>query len=797
MAPSADGLTMVGRRVQVLMDAISDLRSFRVEHVVPLPNLVLVGDQSAGKSSLMGALAEIHLPRSAGCCTRCPAHIKTNPAETWSCKVSLEIGHTYKPRTSRPLDPRDVTKNDPFPPWVHQDELVIKPFKTITRKIELEEVLRWAQVAILNPTKNHENYIPGSETFTADERTETKFSPNAVKIEISGPGLVSLTFYDLPGVFQNAGQKEDQYLVKVIENLAGKYISAKKALVICALPMSADAATSRTAKIISDLGAEARTIGVLTKADQLQEGQGLEDFSNMLNGLEHKIGHGYYVTKLPGGAASRSFDDDYHIKARLAEERFFAQNSPFNDEWAEFRSRFGTTNLAHALSQKFAAAIVDAMPEVEYQIQIRAREIDLQLSQLPELPTANVLHIVLQSLGKFVADFQQLLDGGSYYNEFQSSWRVLCKQFRDTIMAMKPKITIAHASDTNFPGSEVVTIDDDDDASVISITPNNSPRKRLNDQSPSPRDKKPRIDGLSFSSGSLSSSFESRRGSGSGPAINGALAHRFATPMLGGPVEIHDNPSDPFVEFRELGKSFASIGEIQEMIAQYSRTGVPNIVNDMVYDKLCMMSVCQWNLPLERMVDHTMSHLRKQADDILVSILSKWQQTQLFRQSRDLLGKFFDDFETTQRAAMTELYELESYRLFTINEAAFETHIKAELALLEKAREERRAKAQVEATARMTGKPFKDEAAKKHATQQLLKSGTLTKDPFSTEINVAAYVRGYYMTAGLRFADMVCLSIHGKLFKEARARIFYYLEHELGLDQANGKGTLFCPNSGL
>src|SRR3954470_20393108 len=62
--------------------------------------------------------------------------------------------------------------------------------------------------------------------------------------------------------------------------------------------------------------------------------------------------------------------------------------------------------------------------------------------------------------------------------------------------------------------------------------------------------------------------------------------------------------------------------------------------------------------------------LREQADGILVGILSKWQQTQLFRQSRKLLSKFFDDFETTQRASITELYDLESYRLFTINDMA-------------------------------------------------------------------------------------------------------------------------------
>ncbi len=357
-APSAEtSLHIVGRRVQVLVDAIHDFRKFGVDHVVQLPELVLVGDQSAGKSSLMGALAEIHLPQNVGCCTRCPAHIKTAPAEAWSCKVSLQQFYSYEPLSGRPLDPKDVTRNRPFPPWKEQD-LAIKPFKTITDKKELEEVLRWAQIAILNHHKNHASYIPGTDNFLGDEHIEAKFSPNVVSVEISGPGLVPLSFYDLPGIFQNAAQKEDQYLVKVIENLAAKYIRHPQALIICALPMSADPATSRTAKVIADLNAESRCIGVLTKADQLQDVQAHTDFEAMLRGQEHVVSHGYFVTKLPGQTVNR-FDEQYHVKARLAEDRFFATQSPWADDWSEFRDRFGTSNLAHALSQKFAAQIVE------------------------------------------------------------------------------------------------------------------------------------------------------------------------------------------------------------------------------------------------------------------------------------------------------------------------------------------------------------------------------------------------------------------------------------------------------
>jgi GTPase SAR1 family protein len=356
-APQASGMRIVGSRVKVLVDAINDFRKLGVDNVVTLPELVLIGDQSAGKSSLMGALAEIHLPRSSGCCTRCPAHIKTSPALQWNCKISLQKQYSYEPKAGKLLDPKDVTRSHPFPPWVELASSEIKQFKTIYHKNDLEEVLKWAQIATLNPDTEHTRYVPGHENFLDDESTQAKFSPNVVSVEISGPGLPSLSFYDLPGIFQNAGHKEDQYLVKVIENLAAKYIKHPEALIICALPMSADPATSRTAKVISDLKADKRCIGVLTKADQLQEGQSYEEFFKLLQGREHVVGHGYYVTKQPVQSANDKAVLNYHKNARDQEEHFFRTNYPWCKDWDQFRDRFGTINLQLALSQKFAQQI--------------------------------------------------------------------------------------------------------------------------------------------------------------------------------------------------------------------------------------------------------------------------------------------------------------------------------------------------------------------------------------------------------------------------------------------------------
>ncbi|KAK6957196.1 hypothetical protein Daesc_002482 [Daldinia eschscholtzii] len=53
-------------------------------------------------------------------------------------------------------------------PWVANNHREIKPFKTIFNPSEIEEVLRWAQIAILNHNRNFEIFIPGEGAFAKE-----------------------------------------------------------------------------------------------------------------------------------------------------------------------------------------------------------------------------------------------------------------------------------------------------------------------------------------------------------------------------------------------------------------------------------------------------------------------------------------------------------------------------------------------------------------------------------------------------------------------------------------------------
>ncbi|ELR05350.1 hypothetical protein VC83_09288 [Pseudogymnoascus destructans] len=765
-APSQEsGLHIVGRRVQVLVDAINDIRGMGVDYLVDLPQLVLVGDQSAGKSSLMGALAEIHLPQDSGCCTRCPTHIKTGHAETWSCKISLNLSYNYAPRDpTRPIQANEVTKNNPFPPW-REMALVTKEFVVITDKSELEEALRWAQIAILNPSKSHKYYVPSAQNNLSPNRnmtTEAKFSPNVVSVEMSGPGLPPLSFFDLPGIFQNPSQKEDDYLVKVVENLAKKYIKHQQALVIHALPMSADPTTSRAGKVIRDLKAENRTIGVLTKADCLQIGHSDAQFKELLEGRTHMVQHGYFVTKQMQtlkGSAPFSREGEYHAKSKQSEEAFFDEAYPWSHAgWKGYRNRCGTENLQRALSQKFANQIIESIPQIEATVRARSEQLETELAKLPELPTHNISQVVLQELARFGQQMQALLDGTDF--GLHSSWNALNNQlyesFHELLFPMfiirDPLDSASAVTQMEIDGIEVISLEDD--SPVLDRGTFDPPS---NGRAP-PAKEEPQIR-------------SPKR------FANGAEKNRSIEEEV---------PINPFANFQSK-RLVATIGEIRMTLARYTKPGAPGHIDFRAKDELCMQSVKVWKGPIQKYVELVLEVSQQQAKGILDQVLSKWIQTELYKEGLCHLDEFFNMFEVSIKKTCDDILSLEFHKLFTINNRAFDHYKEVELKKIKDAR--RRRRATILAEQMMRGVNVRgDYNARRNVLQQkikCIKDEDLGEDPFRTEIDVAGLVRAYYLTAADRVCDQICLNIHSSLFKQAQESIFRYLEGKLGLDQGN------------
>ncbi|KAF9880583.1 dynamin family protein [Colletotrichum karsti] len=760
----------IGAKLKVFNDTLGELQQLGVSHDVPLPQLVLVGDQSAGKSSLMSGLAGLNLPRSDGVCTRCPIHIRVSRSlardrggPEWSCRVSLQQDFAFQPPAGYEITKDDVTPENPFPPWVKQPR-VVKEFMTIYDQSDIDTVLRWAQVAILNHDQNHELYIPGTGAITKQrlldeeaEHTAAKFSPNTVALEIRGPDLPDLSFFDMPGIFRNSAREEDEYLVSVVENLAREYISHEGALIIWAVPMNVDAETSSTLSIIRNLKAQQRTIGVMTKADLLPEGN-YAQWLSMLDGQRHRIGHEFFITSRP---SDRKLEDQQRW-----EEAYFHDGASerWPEEFHRFRERCGVEKLKAALSEKLGKEFAKNLPSIKHKVVTRLQEIEAELSTLPELPN-NVELEVRKSLMAFSNAVKDTLRG----RDFSANYGALSDAFRDCILHMKPKFILKDRSD--IPVLEIS--DDEDDAAGVA-TPGNRKRGAQTQGSASVKRSRPTVNGGSFS---VAVKTEDNGSTPSTPT------HR--RPVPPSPL------APPFQQYVKYGAGFRTLRKINEDIRAKTKAGMPSIVPDEVYEDLCKEAVKAWNQPMATFLQETMTRLQKIVDYVLDQAFGSLKKRLIFKESRNYMNQFLEERRAEALAFLEDVYRMETFQLFTVNKKAFEEYERAESRMLTRYRHVMRWQAfsgehsDFHDWEKMTPDQ-RNQEEKKHNVE-LAKMGP---DAFDKELKVAAYVRGYYIVSALRFADTVCLSVTSRMMPKIVQELDFFLERQLGLVGPND-GTVF------
>lgn len=224
------------------------------------------------------------------------------------------------------------------------------PFATVISKDHVASVLTLAQLATLNPSSPWEKYLPGKPD--PGDTMQVKFSPNVVRLDISGPGLPNLSFYDLPGVISQPEVPEEQYLVDLVKNLVKEYIKDDNCINLLALPMTDDPTNSTASSLVRNVNAETRTVGVLTKPDRHQQGESQMQWLEMLKGQRFWLGSGYFVIKNNPNSAV-----DYGT-ARAEEREYFLREEPWATAWNRYSDRFGTLQLQTFLSQKLTAQIL-------------------------------------------------------------------------------------------------------------------------------------------------------------------------------------------------------------------------------------------------------------------------------------------------------------------------------------------------------------------------------------------------------------------------------------------------------
>ncbi|KPM43273.1 hypothetical protein AK830_g3231 [Neonectria ditissima] len=759
----------IGKKLKACNDTLGELQQLGVSHDVQLPELVLIGDQSAGKSSLMSGLASLELPRSEGTCTRCPLHIRVSRNNDWSCRVWLRKDYSYQPPGDRPITENDVTDQDPFYPWRKLPSTLVHEFKIMHEKNEIEEVLRWAQIAILNDDKSHELFVPGFGSIAqntpiskAAEEVKAKFSPNIVALEIKGPELPDLSFYDMPGIFQNPADARDDYLVNVVRNLSKAYIKHPSAIILCSMPMNSDAENSCTFGLTRKLGALNRTIGVLTKADLIPEGGNHDQWLSIMNGEAHQTGLGYFITSRPQG---KDLDE-----LKVWEEHVFENHSfeRWPQEFHCFSERCGIERLKSYLSERLGEEFAKSLPNIKSKLKLHLDKIRAQLAKLPELP-GNVELEVKTGLIEFGEHARSELRPA----EFSKRFGALPDNFRECLLEMKPKFKLR--DDSDFP---VVEISDDDSDTGSTAPPSAvTPSKRRTMGPPTTPAKRQRLE-----QAATSNPFNGQNGH------NGTIKPedgRGSVPPQRSPTP-RRAPSqfpEPFSQFSNVGRGFRDLRQVRDEIKAKTRAGMPDVITEEVYNDMCKEAMKPWDGPMKAFLEHIMRQLQNLLEAALKKSFSRLNKRLIYQECRKHLRGYLEERFKETLAALGVVYRLETFGLFTINREAFHECRAAETILLTRYRHEMRMKAHGFSDGRVPH-PWESLTEEKRAQDRKRREIDLIKigaDPFKQELEVVSYVRAYYRLAALRFADTVALQITNGMLPDMQRHLPHYLEEKLGL----------------
>ncbi|KAJ7668026.1 P-loop containing nucleoside triphosphate hydrolase protein [Mycena rosella] len=374
-----------------LLALMSQLRSVGAQGDLDLPRITVIGNQSAGKSSVVEAISGIKVPRDAGTCTRCPLECRlSSSTNAWSCRIGIRLEFDD---TGRPL--QEVAEH--------------RFIDMITDKNEVEVALRRAQLAVLNPSvsfaqilemsaEDLRNGIPGSEPLL--------FSRNVICVDLEGPDLTDLMFLDLPGIIQNA----EPEVVQLVEEMVVSHIKGN-CLILVALPMTDDIENQKALRLARQQDPEGRrTIGVLTKPDMLSSGSKVRDlWLDVIEGRKHQLLHGYYCTRQP--------DDDERSRniapaqARRAEGHFFATTTPWST--STYKERFGTDNLVSTLSTLLVQIINDRLPFIRQMANDRMEACRRELASLPDKIVGEPATHMLNLVTAFCTDIRGYVEGQS------------------------------------------------------------------------------------------------------------------------------------------------------------------------------------------------------------------------------------------------------------------------------------------------------------------------------------------------------------------------------------------------
>ncbi|XP_046448870.1 dynamin-like isoform X21 [Daphnia pulex] len=339
--------------VNKLQDAFTSLG---VQMSLDLPQIAVVGGQSAGKSSVLeNFVGRDFLPRGSGIVTR------------------------------RPLILQLINSPQEYGEFLHCKGKIFADFDEIRKEIE-------ADTDRLTGTNKGISNLP-------------------INLRVYSPHVLNLTLIDLPGLTKIAVGDQPIDIEMQIRSMILTYITKSSCLILAVTPANIDLANSDALKLAKEVDpAGLRTIGVITKLDLMDEGTDARDI------LENKLlplRRGYV------GVVNRSqkdIDGRKDIKVAVAAERKFFLGHPSYRHMAE---RMGTPYLQRVLNQQLTNHIRETLPGLRDRLQKQLLSMEKEVEQFkhfrPDDPSIKT-KAMLQMIQQLQSDFERAIEGSGTAN---------------------------------------------------------------------------------------------------------------------------------------------------------------------------------------------------------------------------------------------------------------------------------------------------------------------------------------------------------------------------------------------
>lgn len=324
-----------------LLDSIDHLRFQGVDHYISLPQIIVCGDQSSGKSSVLEALSGVPFPVKSNLCTCFPTELVLRRADNTGVTVSI------MPETST----KETNKG--HIPLFHEELNGFEGFQSLVEKAKVA-------MGISNSGKT--------------------FSKDRLRVEITGPDRPHLTIIDLPGLIHSETKSQSAADVGLVREVVETYMKQPRSIILAVVSAKNDFANQvvlNLARQVDEAGS--RTMGVITKPDTLVHGSSSESaYVSLARNNQVYFRLGWHVLV---NLDSETQKGSSLLSHRNAEEtRFFSTGS-----WKELpSSMLGIGELRRNLSNVLLRQIALELPSLIREIDTTLDSSREQLNELGE-----------------------------------------------------------------------------------------------------------------------------------------------------------------------------------------------------------------------------------------------------------------------------------------------------------------------------------------------------------------------------------------------------------------------------